>query len=1632
MKGRIVKKIVAGMIALSMVLPDFTAVPAIAAAEQNDIVSFRTLDRDIMIGTTANSPFNGEDISKNMSLDSMLAGESYKLTTTDIDATDLSNWYVYDHYDTSAYATEKDWENQTGYNKNLRPYYYFTETQYGSNTAPIGVEEALERSAASTVGNVYRLKEHILASSDNGKAAMKFYGYGTTGCTDFLFYPAQETGTKKVEYTINAKDVKTHSLSQAGFLFNCGVVDGNLFGYAMAFKFKPGVVEAGMIENTVNASGIQSVSIYKIANMPIASMHEKSMYMDPNYSASKEYLTEIQKVDLSSIEFKDHFDVSNVKMEITENTLKIQMTEAGALTGEEPNVMALVEFQNLDAAGENYCEAYTPSGFGGFGPFVAYQEHACVYTSSYIYSDLKMSVVESDSVLSGLSNVDFTKKKVVDGGYAESDKYFILIGDNTEREDGYRDYFKRDFDDVYLEMLKKQGVTLITNLNIENLGQNINGTNYMLKDYLGESNVIQITGDTPEELAANIERAIMDSEYSRDEADQAWDALDEVTGTGHDHSAARCVLTYQNMQVDKVNISRVGTGSVELLIDESMSINVSRPVYTLRWPNGSTKKLEGNKVVIDGTRSWPEGEYFVTVSYAEGVSARTSFFVTSSYNSYFNGKGAPEGVESDHLSCLPNTVGVNQVQPGRTYKTGLLPEAGYSLPRNIVVKADSLRTGTTTDASGVVRDENGRVVDMRLLIAGTDYEYDPSTGVIEVNPDMLTGNIYIYANTSKVTYDLTNMTAGENPVTSVSSYDGTDLVAELTPVPAVLRMPDSVTVALGESEYKVTQGVAKTVRNGKISYKSGKVSISSQLLTEDITIRASTGESQVFYRSNIDCIAQGGQTADVLYGQDYDNILKLEDGFVISSATAALGQDMDTEGKPLNKPESFSFDIETGAVHIDGDDLVDDIYIDIKVEPEKYTVTNQVEHTELEGDPYCMADVDYTARLTVGQGYEMPEQISVIIGGQEAEPGNYEYDRESGDIWIDGGVIKGDVVIQGENAKKAYEVTPIVKHLVFDGDSECDMLQDYGAVIRQVQGYALPETVSVEVAGQQLSPDAYSYDSATGKILIPKEQITNHIVIRAQGVKKVFKVTPVMENLEFDGARTCDVSEDYQAVIRAMRGYGLSESIDVTIGGEQTDDYQYDPNTGEVAISKNAIRGDVVIAATGRVKDYPVHAEVKNLSFEGDSKGNIKNEYTGELSPEPGYRLPDSISVKVGEDPLAREDYSYDAITGKVVIPKGKIMDDVLIQAAAAEVKQAPKEYQVSYRLTNLTVNGSNKAVQGSDYVATLIPDANYNLPASFTVSAGGKILQPGVDYGYDGTTGVLTIPSQSVVGDIIVEAAGTAVVKMKQSKPDVSKLTIIPPKYENSFDGRVIGVTTDMEYSVDGGKTWIPCKTFQIAGLGVGTIAIRFSATGDKDSSPIAKIELDSATMEYYIPTVSMSKRMGKRMKFRLKIKNTKGAAVKVSTSNPSIVKVNKKGLIRSGKKAGKAKVVVTIIKGRHIVQYVANITVSKKVKKNYSLRKFRTNYKEPAIALYKKLKKGRKWKVKMTHTKQAKISFRSSNKSVATVSKSGRVRGKRAGNARITITVANGGVIDQYYVIVRVFEKGKKADLSFLKEIK
>lgn len=1310
------RRLIAWMLVMMLAVQGGMLLPQIHAEETDtqldDIVSVRTMDKDILMSVTPNSPYSVTELSEKLNLGTVLAGQSVNVSTTAIDATDLSNWYVFDHYDTAAYGGKTDadeamvketWEKENGYNQNLRPFFMHTEksSTVSSPNESFTIEEVENKDKTGDKGNVYNLKEHIAASSTNGEAAMKFYGYGSRVYNDFLFYPASHIGTKKVEYTIDAKDVKTHSLHSAGFLFNCGITDGKLTGYAIMFEY------SGDSNSASVATGIKQVALYKLNNVDVTALHNNPDGIPPFSSSST--MEGVKALSLNTLEelkndpdyFTEHFDISNIVLEITNDSFNATMTEAGAeVTAPREITLFDVTLEQEGTSGDDSTleqegtsgDDSTTVNYGGFGPIISYASgHNCEDTSTYKYSNLKMSITKSKSVLSGLSDADFTKNKEEAGEYKENDKYFILIGDNKAGEKGYKDFFKRDYDDVYLEMLKTQHVILVTNLDIKKPTQGINGTDYSLENYLGAGNVIQLEGNTLEELAEEIREVVKSSEYDKEAAEKATDALDSETGTGHKKAAATLAVRYQGRQVDTVNVSRLPSKGITLALDTEGSIGVkeSTPTYSLRKPDGTVEQLEGAKITLLPSDALQSGEYVVTVVFDEGVEASSRFNVSAYHNSYFNNVCDAEGINSDGLHFVSGIVGTNKVADGEDYEVVLYPDAGYKLPKQLFVEVDKEKFGTVLDEDGVIRNKDGGEVRPTALVEGKDYTYDTDTGAVKVKKEAITGNVYFYADTSKVTYQLTDVTVSGEARTACSLYDDEDFSVTLT-ASGDAEMPKTISVTIGEETVTLSDPSTKTVSGKDVSYQNGTLTVAKELLKDDIIITAAPEQHEIIYE--------------------------------------------------LKNLQSSN----------------------------KQSVVNP--------------KVDYETVLIPDEDYELPEDIIVAIDGME------------------------------------------------------------------------------------------------------------------------------------------------------------------------TDSYDYNKETGAVLIHKEALTGDVLIVAEGK-KVEPVEPE---------------------------------------------------------------------------------KEYTVTYHLTNLTTTGAAKANSKTDYVTTLAPNGNYRLPADFIITVAGKTLKAGEGYGYNGITGTITIPAAEITGDIVITAAGVVFEQTAQPKPDTSKLVIIPPKYEDSKDGKIIGVTLDMEYSVDNGKTWTKCTSNTINNLGVGTVKLRFYGTDLKKSSPVANIEIESSTSEYYIPTIYMTKKMGLNQKFQLKLINTKGAAVKYSSSNTKVVTVNKKGILTSRKKTGKAKVVITIIKGKHIVQYVARVTVDKKVKKNYSLAKFKTNYKSPTIAFYKNVGKDKSWKIKLTHINNATLTFKSSDESVAIVDKKGKVTGVSAGKAIVTITVDNQGVTDKYYAVIRVTDENVPTDVSYLKVLK
>ena len=142
-----------------------------------------------------------------------------------------------------------------------------------------------------------------------------------------------------------------------------------------------------------------------------------------------------------------------------------------------------------------------------------------------------------------------------------------------------------------------------------------------------------------------------------------------------------------------------------------------------------------------------------------------------------------------------------------------------------------------------------------------------------------------------------------------------------------------------------------------------------------------------------------------------------------------------------------------------------------------------------------------------------------------------------------------------------------------------------------------------------------------------------------------------------------------------------------------------------------------------------------------------------------------------------------------------------------------------------------------------------------------------------------------------------------------------------------------------------------------------------------------------------------------KVKVSMAYGDSIKSwASSNKKIVTVDKKGKIKAGTKTGTAKITVTLKSGKKATLKVKVQTAKVKTTKISGLKKKLTIKKGKSVTLKP---------VVSPITSQEKVTYRSSNKKIATVSSKGVVKGRRKGT--VTITVKSGKVTKKIKITVK-----------------
>ena len=268
---------------------------------------------------------------------------TFRITTTaaKIDTTNLNGWYVYDHYYDQAQYNSLN----LSADQQLKQPFRAADNSYIS-----GSVTTIQASGARTtnISGCRAFKQHVDSFADaNGKANMVFAGYGTSPLLDYMFYPATSDSRRTISFDMDASAVGPHTLAGAGFLLNCGIVNGNLTGYVLYFT--------GLTSQTPTA-------VIRAINFPVNS-NEPSIQSGTQLGSTTINLGPQKKARLTIDLRKDRVSVQS------------QPYSGGTLG------TLVTNFNSIPL---------TPNGLNGFGPVVGYTSHGCSELTIYRFMDLEM------------------------------------------------------------------------------------------------------------------------------------------------------------------------------------------------------------------------------------------------------------------------------------------------------------------------------------------------------------------------------------------------------------------------------------------------------------------------------------------------------------------------------------------------------------------------------------------------------------------------------------------------------------------------------------------------------------------------------------------------------------------------------------------------------------------------------------------------------------------------------------------------------------------------------------------------------------------------------------------------------------------------------------------------------------------------------------------------------------------------------------------------------------------------------------------------------------------------------------------------------------------------------------------
>ena len=275
-------------------------------------------------------------------------------------------------------------------------------------------------------------------------------------------------------------------------------------------------------------------------------------------------------------------------------------------------------------------------------------------------------------------------------------------------------------------------------------------------------------------------------------------------------------------------------------------------------------------------------------------------------------------------------------------------------------------------------------------------------------------------------------------------------------------------------------------------------------------------------------------------------------------------------------------------------------------------------------------------------------------------------------------MVNGTCSVCGHTVTVTYTVTYALTNLFYTGSASANSGSNFTATLIPADGYHLPASITVRRGNTVLTGGThYSYNSATGAIIINSSTITGDITIAAEAEEDYYILVGTSsltgsswDTTDTDNLMTPNADGTYSITYQNVAS-GNYEVKAVKNGSYDSGQWPYSGNkaftvdgTSTVTVTLNLTTNELTVDIVPVVNTYNVTFNGTNVTSNGASTATDASNYTATLTPAAGYHLPASITVAVGGKTVT-SGYSYNSSTGALTINKATITGDITVTAAA-------------------------------------------------------------------------------------------------------------------------------------------------------------------------------------------------------------------------------------------------------------------------------------------------------------------------------------------------------------------------------